>query len=266
MLRNLWRSIEISIRQWLSSPTFDQDYLRSNFTVADFSEDFEPRAFFEHLLDLAFLYIEGRIDNAATPRAIPKSILSASLTTLGNSLEDIQKRLRQKARTLPRPRSKRAHTNGDVADWESQASRTTSSPSPQTPANGTKRARLSEEPSQPPSPSPSVAQSTAESTASVVTVSMLRDLARSVLKTYKKTTNWRLITKIPYIYINYFCFVAFLSCLLSPIMHYVYLNTHHIAHNILYIIHTTGFLCYDMDNWIQIVRSYLLKDLHNNKG
>lgn len=175
---------------------FDHDYLANNFTSADLSEGFEPRAVFEHLLDLAFLYIQRWTKATIHPRPISKSILSHLLKDFENTLGDAQEELRRVVRALPRPRYKRVLFNGDASEWGCQASRTSSSPSPQTPSNGAKRARMtmsefsaSEEPSQPPSPSPSVAQSAAESTASVVTVSMLRDLARGVLKAYKKASS-----------------------------------------------------------------------------
>lgn len=64
-----------------------------------------------------------------------------------------------------------------------------SSPSPSSPlanGNNTKRMRLSDasDPVEPPSPTPSRTASVADSSASVVTISMLRSLAKDVLKNY----------------------------------------------------------------------------------
>jgi len=180
-----------TLRTWLRSPVFDRDYLFNNLASADFSEDFDPRAFFNHVLNLAYLHLRRYAGNPDAKHPIPKVQLEDATTQLNDHLQTSQTRLREVARTLPRASLKRSSNGYGYGSEVDELSSRMSSPTPSSPlvnGNGTKRMRLSDasdpDPIEPPSPTPSQTTSIADSSASVVTISMLRSLAKDVLKTY----------------------------------------------------------------------------------
>ncbi|KLO12076.1 hypothetical protein SCHPADRAFT_436815 [Schizopora paradoxa] len=177
-----------TLRSWLRSSVLDRDYLLSNLASADFSENFDPRAFFNHVLNLTYLHLRRYAANPDAIRSIPKALIDDSTSQLSDHLQLSQARLREVARTLPRATFKR-NSNGYGYSSEADDSSRRSSPSPSSPlvnGNSSKRMRLSEasDAVEPPSPTPSHTASVADSSASVVTISMLRSLAKDILKTY----------------------------------------------------------------------------------
>ncbi|KAH8113131.1 SAC3/GANP/Nin1/mts3/eIF-3 p25 family-domain-containing protein [Phellopilus nigrolimitatus] len=186
------RSVSQSVRDWLRSPMFDANYLTSSYSSADFNKDFEAHAFFDHLLDLAVLHVEQSTSGSMLQRAITKVGLERAVSDFDKILEESQLRLRVTIKTLPRL-SLRRNSDGfppQVTDVNESVSQT-ASPVPSTPINGAKYTRVppskevpATEPSEPSSPTPSATPSAADSSTSLVTVAMLRALARDVLKTH----------------------------------------------------------------------------------